>query len=117
MIRRAELIQALERLSDVRWQYDAWVRRAPGTHSGSFNDVIADLFDTGDARGLLAQPLSQSGLTSKEHHALDSAVKAIDALLEDHPSDETDEVILQDARWPQIRIAAGRAAKVLRESD
>lgn len=117
MIRRAELIQALERLSDVRWQYDVWVRRAPNKFSGSFNDVIADLFDTGDARGLLAQPLSKSGLTSKERHALESAVTAIDALLEDHPSNEPDEVILQDARWPQIRIAAGRAAKALREEQ
>jgi hypothetical protein len=115
MIRRAEIIQALERLADVRWQYDAWVRRAPSKYSGSFNDVIADLFDTGDVRALLERPISNSGLTSKEHHALDSAVKAIDALLEDHPSDEPDEVILQDSRWPQIRIAAGRAAKALRE--
>ena len=117
VIRRAEIIQALERLADVRWQYDAWVRRASTKYSGSFNDVIADLFDTGDVRAVLSQPLSKSGLTSKEHHALESAVKAIDALLEDHPSDEPDEVILQDSRWPQIRIAAGRAAKALRESE
>ena len=116
VMRRAEIIAALERLADVRWQYDTWVRRARTSYSGSFNDVIADLYDTGDVRRLLAQPLSESGLSGKEHHALEAAVKIIDALLEDHPSDEPDEAILQDSRWPQIRIAAGRAAKVLQES-
>ncbi|MBV8423810.1 MAG: hypothetical protein JO349_01360 [Candidatus Eremiobacteraeota bacterium] len=115
-MQRREIIQALELLADVRFQYDAWVRRAP-SHAPSFNDLIADLYDTGEVRRVLDQPLKESGLSSKEHHALASAVAAIDKLLEDHPSDETDEVILQDARWPQIRIAAGRAAKALREAE
>ena len=79
--------------------------------------MIADLYDTGDVRGLLTQPVKTSGLTSKEHHALANAVAIIDKLLEDHPSDETDEAILKDSRWPQIRIAAGRAAKILREGE
>ena len=116
MIRRQEIIDALELLADVRYQYDTWVRRA-STSSSSFNDVIADLYDTGEVRQALSAPLSESGLTRKEHHALQSAVAAIDALLEGHPSEESDEKILQDSRWPQIRIAAGRAAKILREND
>lgn len=115
MIRRQEIVEALELLADVRYQYDAWVRRA-STSSSSFNDVIADLYDTGDVRRALSSPPNESGLTRKEHHALLSAVTAIDALLESHPSEESDETILQDPRWPQIRIAAGRAAKALREN-
>jgi hypothetical protein len=115
--RRSEIINALELLSDVRFQYDTWVRHVPSPVAQSFNDLIADLYDTGDVRGLLAPPLKDSGLTSKEHHALQSAVTIIDKLLEDHPSGETDEAILHDSRWPQIRIAAGRAAKILRESE
>ena len=117
MERRSEIIQALELLADVRFQYDTWVRHAPSHVAHSFNDLIADLYDTGDVRGLLAQPLKTSGLTSKEHHALANAVAVIDKLLEDHPSEESDEAILQDSRWPQIRIAAGRAAKILREGE
>lgn len=117
MIRRQELVAALDLLADVRFQYDAWVRKGPkAVDSPSFNDLIADLYDTGDVRNALEQPLSESGLTRKEHHALQMAVSAIDALLEDHPSEESDEAILQDPRWPQIRIAAGRAAKALREN-
>jgi len=93
------------------------VRHVPSDVAHSFNDLIADLYDTGDVRRLLALPLRDSGLTRKEHHALASLVTVIDKLLEDHPSDETDEAILQDSRWPEIRIVAGRAAKVLREND
>jgi hypothetical protein len=115
--RRSEIIKALELLADVRFQYDTWVRHAPSQIAPSFNDLIADLYDIGDVRGLLARPVKTSGLTSKEHHALANAVAIIDKLLEDHPSDETDEAILQDSRWPQIRIAAGRAAKILREGE
>ena len=119
MIRRNEIIDALERLADVRFQYDAWVRRtaSPGNPPPSFNDLIADLYDTGDVRRILSQSLAESGLTKKQHHALQTAVSALDALLEGHPSEESDEVILQDPRWPQIRIAAGRAAKALRETE
>ena len=116
MIRRREIIDALELLADVRYQYDAWVRRASSS-STSFNDVIADLYDTGEVRRVLALPPAESGLTRKEHHALQSAVVAIDALLESHPNEESDEKILQDQRWPHIRIAAGRAAKILRENE
>jgi hypothetical protein len=115
--RRSEIINALELLADVRFQYDTWVRHVPSQVAQSFNDLIADLYDTGDVRGLLALPSKDSGLTSKEHHALVNAVTIIDKLLEDHPSDESDEAILQDALWPQIRIAAGRAAKILREGE
>jgi hypothetical protein len=115
--RRSEIINALDLLADVRFQYDTWVRRVPSQVAQSFNDLIADLFDTGDVRGLLALSLRESGLTSQEHHALQNAVTIIDKLLEDHPSDESDEAILQDSRWPQIRIAAGRAAKILREGE
>lgn len=114
---RTEIIKALELLADVRFQYDTWVRHASSQFGQSFNDLIADLYDIGDVRGLLAQPLKTSQLTTKEHHALANAVEIIDNLLEDHPSDETDEAILQDSRWPQIRIAAGRAAKILRETE
>lgn len=117
MIRRKEIVAALELLADVRFQYDAWVRRAASTRSSSFNDVIADLYDTGDVRRALDLPLAESGLSRKEHHALQNAVSAIDALLESHPSEESDESILQDPRWPQIRIAAGRAAKILSEGE
>lgn len=117
MLRRREIIEALDLLADVRFQYDAWVRRIPSEHAPSFNDVIADLYDTGEVRRALGQPLSESGLTRKEHHALTTVVETIDALLEDHPSTDSDEVILQDARWPGIRIAAGRAAKSLREHE
>ena len=116
MQRRTEIISALELLADVRFQYDTWVRHVPSQVAQSFNDLIADLYDTGDVRGLLALPLKDTGLTTKEHHALVNAVTIIDKLLEDHPSEETDEAILQDSRWPQIRIAAGRAAKALREN-
>jgi hypothetical protein len=115
--RRSEIIRALERLADVRFQYDAWVRHVPMQFAASFNDLIADLYDTGDVRRLLSVPLSESGLTPRAHHALQNVVSLLDALLEDHPSDEPDDVILQDARWPQIRIAAGRAAKILREEN
>lgn len=115
--RRSEIISALELLADVRFQYDTWVRHVPSPVAQSFNDLIADLYDTGDVRRLLALALHESQLTTKEHHALQNAVTIIDKLLEDHPSDETDEAILQDSRWPQIRIAAGRAAKILREGE
>lgn len=118
MIRRKEIVDALDRLADVRFQYDAWVRRSPSAGDPpSFNDLIADLYDTGDVRRVLSQSLAESGLTRKQHHALQNAVLALDALLEGHPSEESDEVILQDPRWPQIRIAAGRAAKALRETE
>ena len=119
MIRRNEIIVALERLADVRFQYDAWVRRSPsaGDAPPSFNDLIADLYDTGDVRRVLSQSLAESSLNKKQHHALQTAVSALDALLEGHPSEESDEAILQDPRWPQIRIAAGRAAKALRETE
>lgn len=116
MIRRREIIDALDLLADVRFQFDVWVRGGSSTAGSSFNDLIADLYDTADVRGALASPLSESGLTQKEHRALQNAIAALDALLEDHPSDEPDEVILQDRRWPQIRILAGRAAKALREN-
>ncbi len=115
--RRSEIINALELLADVRFQYDTWVRHIPSQVAQSFNDLIADLYDTGDVRSLLTLPPRDSGLTSKEHHALQSAVTIIDKLLEDHPSGESDEAILRDSRWPQIRIAAGRAAKILREGE
>lgn len=117
VIRLREIIEALERLADVRFQYDAWVRRTVSDDPPSFNDLIADLYDTGDVRRVLSQSLAESGLTRKQHHALQTAVTAVDALLESHPSEESDEVMLQDPRWPQIRIAAGRAAKALRETD
>jgi thioredoxin-like negative regulator of GroEL len=117
MIRSKEIIEALERLADVRFQYDTWVRRTPSTDAPSFNDLIADLYDTGDVRRVLSQSPAESGLTRKQHHALQAAVTALDALLESHPSEESDEVMLQDPRWPQIRIAAGRAAKALRETE
>ncbi|MGH7660459.1 MAG: SCO4402 family protein [Vulcanimicrobiaceae bacterium] len=117
MTRREEIIAALDLLADVRFQYDAWVRRTPSADAPNFNDLIADLYDTGDVRRVLGQSLAESGLTRKQHHALEAAVTALDALLESHPSEESDEVMLQDPRWPQIRIAAGRAAKALRETD
>lgn len=117
MIRRDEIIEALERLADVRFQYDAWVRHAPSAGAHSFNDLIADLYDTGDVRRLLGQSLPESGLTPKQHHALRTVVASLDALLETHPSEESDEAILQDPHWPQIRIAAGRAVKALRETE
>ena|SRR5579872_718461 len=117
MIRRQEIIEALERLADVRFQYDAWVRRTPSADAPTFNDLIADLYDTGDVRRVLGQSHAESGLTRKQHHALQAAVTALDALLESHPSEELDEVMLRDPRWPQIRIAAGRAAKALRENE
>jgi hypothetical protein len=116
MIRRREMIEALDLLADVRFQYDIWVRGGSSAAGSSFNDLIADLYDTAEVREALKAPLSESGLAQKEHRALENAIVALDALLEDHPSDEPDEVILQDRRWPQIRILAGRAAKTLRES-
>jgi hypothetical protein len=117
LLRRTEIIKALELLADVRFQYDTWVRNVPAQAAQSFNDLIADLYDIGDVRRVLAEPIKTSGLTSKEHHALANAVAVIDKLLEDHPSEESDEAILKDSRWPQIRIAAGRAAKILREGE
>ena len=116
MLRRREIVEALERLADVRYQYETWVRRRSES-SQSFNDIIADLYDTGDVRRVLSASLAESGLSRREHHALQAAVSAIDALLESHPSEESDEAILQDPRWPHIRISAGRAAKILSENE
>jgi len=115
---RLELLSHLEHLADNDYQWRVWVRHVfpTETYFDNFDEPVHFLFDDfGFADGAMVE----IGWTLYDEHEAElvtAVVNAIDALLERHGTELTDEQYLMKPEWQAVLAAAKTAYPVLRDN-
>ena len=116
---RARLLWHLDKLSDRKYQEDAWIggRYLPGAEFDGF-DAAVDFFY--DATALAEDPDGAVGRYLRddaEVAAIRRLATVLDRLLAGVGRGRTDAEYLAAPEWDEVVEAAGRAYRVLREND